>query len=271
MEESMSEEDIQSIAAAFVEARRSATPLGAFPGDLPETLEEAYQVQDSALQLDGRPVAGWKVAGVHPDLQQKLGATRLVGPIFADNVHRLPEGGAAEAAAFDGGFAALEAEFTAVFAKDLEPAGDGFSDAAILSALSGLHAGAEIASSPLPSLNALGPCAVVSDHGNNAGAVVGPVIAGWEKLDLAAMTSRMFVDGSLAGEGSAAMLSGGPLESIRQLAENLQKRGRRIRKGDVVLTGMTTGIHAVTPGATAHAEFAGAAAFDIQVVAAKPR
>ncbi|TNB49248.1 2-keto-4-pentenoate hydratase [Martelella lutilitoris] len=267
----MSEENIENVAAAFVEARRAATPLEAFPGDLPETLEEAYRVQDRALQLDGRPVAGWKVAGVHPDLQQTLGATRLVGPIFADNVHHRPEGGVAEAAVFDGGFAALEAEFAAVFAKDLEPAEDGFSNAVILSALSGLHAGAEIASSPLPSLNALGPCAVVSDHGNNAGAIVGPVIADWEELDLEAMTSRMFVDGALAGEGSAAKPAGGPFESIRQLAEILLRRGRKIRKGDIVLTGMTTGIHAVTPGATARVEFAGAAVFEIAVKAAKPR
>ncbi|MBB4123721.1 2-keto-4-pentenoate hydratase [Martelella radicis] len=267
----MTEDDIRTVATAFVAARQKTTILDTFPGKLPDTLDEAYRVQDKTLELDGRPVAGWKVAGVHPDLQAKLDATRIVGPVFAENVRRLPAGGMAEVTVFDGGFAALEAEFTAVFAKDLEPSDEGFTDAVILSALEGIHAGAEIASSPLPSLNAIGPLAVVSDHGNNAGAVVGPIIEGWENLDLAAMTSRMLVDGTLAGEGSAAKPAGGPLESIRQLAENLKARGLKVKKGDIVLTGMTTGIHEVTPGARARAEFAGAAPFEIAVSAARPR
>ncbi|MBP0651976.1 hypothetical protein J8J40_33435, partial [Mycobacterium tuberculosis] len=72
------------------------------------------------------------------------------------------------------GFAALEAEFAARFATDLKPGPNGFTPDVILAALAGLHAGAEIASSPLPTLNDIGPLAVVSDHGNNAGAVVGP-------------------------------------------------------------------------------------------------
>lgn len=267
----MTEDDILEVATAFVEARRRATIFGAFPGALPETLEAAYKVQEASIRIDGRPIAGWKVAGVHPDLREKLGATRIVGPIFTENVHHLPAGGMATVKVFANGFAALEAEFTAVFARDLEPDEDGFTDAAILSALEGIHAGSEVASSPLPSLNSLGPLAIVSDHGNNAGAVVGRVIEDWEKLDLAAMTSRMLVDGALAGEGSAEKLAGGPLESIRQLAENLKARGRSIRKGDIVLTGMTTGIHEVKPGAVARVEFAGAASFDIKVTAAEPR
>ena len=267
----MTEDDILEVATAFVEARRRASILDAFPGALPETLKTAYRIQDASIRIDGRPIAGWKVAGVHPDLREKLGATRIVGPIFADNVHHLPAGGAAAVTVFDGGFAALEAEFTAVFARDLEPNEDGFTDAAILSALEGIHAGSEVASSPLPSLNALGPVAVVTDHGNNAGAVVGPVIEGWDQLDLAAMRSRMLVNDALAGEGSAEKLAGGPLESIRQLAENLKARGRSIRKGDIVLTGMITGIHEVKPGAHARADFSGAAPFDIRVTAARPR
>nr|WP_272213639.1 hypothetical protein [Marinicella sp. W31]MDC2879600.1 hypothetical protein [Marinicella sp. W31] len=267
----MTEEDILKVATAFVEARLKAETLDRFPGELPATLDQAYQVQEKVLELDGRSIAGWKVAGVHPDLQEKLGATRIVGPTFAENLHRLPEGGLAEVMVYDGGFAALEAEFVAVFAQDLEPGEEGFSDAVILAALEGIHAGSEVASSPLPSLNAIGPVAVVSDHGNNAGAVIGPVIEGWETLKFEDMTSRMLVEGTLAGEGSAAKPAGGPLESIRQLAGNLKARGRKIQKGDIVLTGMTTGIHEVTPGARARAEFAGAAPFDIAVTAARPR
>lgn len=263
--------DIDVIASRFVEARRAATALDAFPGPLPETLADAYLVQERAIALDGRAIAGWKVAGIRPDLCEGLGASRLAGPIMAGNVHELPAGGKAVAPMFVGGFAALEAEFVARFARDLEPEGGVFTAEAIIAALSGLHAGSEIASSPLATLNDLGPTAVVSDHGNNAGAVVGPEVPGWRTADLAALASRMLIDGAVAGEGSAANVMGGPIAALQFLAEQLLSRGRRLRAGDVVLTGMTTGIHQVVPGQRGRIEFSGAAACDIEVVAAVPR
>ena len=42
-----------------------------------------------------------------------------------------------------------------------------------------VHAGIEVASSPLGRINELGPIAVISDFGNNNGLVIGPEIAGW--------------------------------------------------------------------------------------------
>ncbi len=262
--------EIDRIAMQFVKARWAGASLDAYPGPLPATLAEAYRIQESAIAADGRAIAGWKVAGIRPDLREGLGASRLAGPIMTGNVHELPNGGSATAAVFAGGFAALEAEFVAVFARDLEPVDGAFPTEAIIAALSGLHAGSEIASSPLASLNDLGPTAVVSDHGNNAGAVVGPEVPGWRTADLASLTSRMLIDGAVAGEGSAANVMGGPIAALQFLAEHLLSRGRRLKAGDVVLTGMTTGIHQVVPGQRGRIEFSGAEACDIEVVAASP-
>ncbi|MBS1182667.1 MAG: hypothetical protein H6Q99_2547 [Proteobacteria bacterium] len=264
----LQEDDIDHIASRFVEARRTATALDAFPGTLPETLSDAYRVQERAIALDGRAIAGWKVAGIRPDLREGLGAGRLAGPIMAGNAHSLPFGGTVQAPVFTGGFAALEAEFVAVFGRDLLPIDGTFTVETITAALSGLHAGSEIASSPLATLNDLGPTAVVSDHGNNAGAVVGPEVTGWRRADLSTLTSRMLINGHGAGEGSAANVAGGPIGALQFLAEHLLTRGRHLRAGDVVLTGMTTGIHQVMPGDRGRIEFFGATACDIEVVAA---
>ena len=266
----LQEADVDRIAAQFVEARRAAKALDAFPGALPATLADAYRVQERAIALSGRAVAGWKVAGIRPDLRDHLGANRLAGPILAGSVLRLPNGGTAQAPVFTGGFAALEAEFVAVFARDLLPVEGAFTAEWIKAALSGLHAGAEIASSPLATLNDLGPTAVVSDHGNNAGAVVGPEVAGWRKADLGALTSRMSINGSVVGEGSAANVMGGPIAALQFLAEQLATRGRHLRAGDIVLTGMTTGIHQVVPGDRGRIEFSSAPACDIEVLGATP-
>ncbi|WP_370673949.1 2-keto-4-pentenoate hydratase [Pleomorphomonas sp. PLEO] len=266
----LQEEDVDFIASRFVEARRAAIALGAFPRVQPNTLADAYRVQERAIALDGRAIAGWKIAGIRPDLREGLGANRLAGPIMAGNVHYLPTGGAARAPVFVGGFAALEAEFVAVFGRDLLPVDGTFTADAIKQALSGLHAGSEIASSPLATLNDLGPTAIASDHGNNAGAVVGPEVTGWRDADLSALTSRMLINGNVAGEGSAANVMGGPFAALQFLAEHLLTRNRHLRAGDIVLTGMTTGIHQVMPGDKGRIEFSGATACDIEVVAATP-
>lgn len=262
------EANIEDIATAFVAARRQARPLADFPGRLPETLAEAYRVQERAIALGGRRIGGWKVAMVAPAFRAALGADRIAGPAYADAVHDLPLGGTATVTVYDGGFAALEAEFVARFARDVEPSADGFTADVISAALASLHAGSEVASSPLSTINDIGPIAVVCDHGNNAGAVVGPELAGWRTAPLASLHSRTLVDGTVAGEGSAASVPGGPIGALIFLAEHLAGRGRRIHAGDVVLTGMTTGIHEVRPGSRGRIEFTGASACDIVVTAA---
>ena len=49
------------IARAFVEARNAGTGLPDYPGALPQSLDEAYAIQERAISLFGAPVVGWKV------------------------------------------------------------------------------------------------------------------------------------------------------------------------------------------------------------------
>lgn len=267
----LSDHEADEIARAFVTARRQARPLCDFPGRLPATLEDAYRVQDRAIALDGRRVVGWKVAMIRPDLRAGLGADRLCGPIFEGTVHDCRAGGRADVAVHADGFAALEAEFVAGFGRDLPLRPDGATATDILPALAFLAAGAEVASSPLPTLNAIGPLAVVCDQGNNAGAVIGPVLPACAGQPDAALTSEMLIDGVSVGRGSAASVPGGPIAALVFLTRALAARGRHLVAGDVVLTGMTTGIHAVTPGSRGRIAFLGGLGCDIAVTAIAPR
>ena len=262
--------EIAAIAEAFVEARRAARPLAAFPVRLPDVLDDSIAVQEAALRLTGETIAGWKVAMVPPALRGPLAAERLAGPIDARDVVRPPAGGAAEVAIYDGGFAALEAEFVVVMGRDLVAGPDGFDEATVRAAVASIHAGVEVASSPYAGLNDLGPLAVVCDHGNNAGVVVGPEITGWRDLPADALGSRTSIDGAVVGIGNAAAVPGGPLGAVAWLAGHLATRGRRLSAGDLVSTGMTTGVHPVRPGATARMTFFGATPIDLGVVAAAP-
>lgn len=265
----LSEQETDEIARGFVAARRATTILPRFPGRLPETLEDAYRVQERVIALDGRRIVGWKIAMIHPDLRARLGAERICGPIFEGARQDLPRGGTARVAVIAGGFAALEAEFAALFSTDLPAGPDGFAEARIAAAVGSLHAGVEVASSPLAALNEIGPLAVVCDQGNNAGAVVGPALPGWPTAELARLTSEMQIGGKTVGRGSAASVPGGPLGALRFLAEQLAGRGRHLAAGEIVLTGMTTGIHQVVPGMNGRIVFADTPGCALEVVAAE--
>lgn len=258
------------IAAALVEARRTAKGLAAFPGAAPPDLETAYAIQDRALALGGRKVAGWKVAMVPPPLRDSVGAERVAGPIFADSVLQAAQSGRLQVPVYDG-FAALEAEFVLRIAEPLAPSAAPFDRLALAGAVASLHAGVEIASSPVAGNGDAGPCFATADHGNNAGAVLGPAIPDWQEVPPAQLRSRMRIDGALVGEGSAEVVPGGPLAALEFLANLLAGRGIAVNEGDIVLTGQTTGVHRVRPGQRARVEFPGIMALDLEVVAAKPR
>jgi len=255
------------IARAFVTARAEARVLSNFPGPLPADLDDAYAVQEEVLRLTGRRLAGWKVAGIPPAFRTQYDAERLVGPIFADNVQEVPGGARATVKVHIGGFCAVEAEFVVRLVADVRRD----ADEAAIAKLARLHVGAEVASSPFAGINDLGPGSVISDHGNQSGAVVGPEVSPemfgkWDQL-----VSRTFVNGTLAGEGSAARVAGGPFASAAFLVRQLASRGRQLKAGDIILTGMTTGIHAVSEGDVIRYEFPDIGDFTLDVAARGPK
>lgn len=258
--------DATAIAEELVAARRELRLLDGFPVSLPADLDAAYAVQEEVLRLTPRRLAGWKVAGIPPAFRARYDAERLVGPVFADAVGEVADGGNAVVEVHEGGFCAVEAEFVVRLLAD-PPATKAWLTAEDIAAVSSLHAGSEIASSPLAVINDLGPGAVISDHGNNSGAIVGPAIrrAAFGRWD--ALVARAYVDGALVGEGHAGRVAGGPFAACAFLAAQLATRGRRLEAGDIILTGMTTGIHPVAVGARARLEFEGVGSFTLDVAA----
>ncbi|MFZ2994761.1 hypothetical protein [Sphingobium sp.] len=72
----------EHIAQALVTARLQASAIPTFPGTVPATLEDAYAIQRLAIALWPDRIAGWKVGRLSPDLAQRFGQDRFVGPVF---------------------------------------------------------------------------------------------------------------------------------------------------------------------------------------------
>ncbi|GLS20032.1 2-keto-4-pentenoate hydratase [Labrys miyagiensis] len=242
-----------SIAQRFHVARRDARPLPDFPGTLPDTLADAYAIQEEAIGLWPDAVAGWKVASIHPDLRERFLAARLAGPVFSRGVYRVAPGAVAQVPVIRGGFIAVETEIGLVVGADIAPRPAPWTLAELLPYLASAHVAMEIAGSPLPTINDIGPMAVISDFGNNTAIAIGAEIPGWRTDGFEGLKTQMRIDGKLIGEGAAVGANGGPLDACLFLANHLATRGRGLGKGDVISAGATTGVHPLEIGQVAEA------------------
>jgi len=248
---------MSSIAEQFVRARMAARPIDAYPGTVPDTLPAAYSVQEEAIGLWPDSVAGWKVARIGPNWPPSWGEVppepRLNGPVFARNVHIAAGSELPACPVFDGGFAAVETEIVIRVGKDAPSDKFSWSIDEALDFVGDVHIGIEVASSPLATLNELGAGAVVSDFGNNWGVVVGKVIRDWRAIET--IDCGAFIDGVHVGQRQVDMRTG-PLDAFAFTLGKCAARGRPLRAGMWITTGMITGVHDIRIGQQSRHTFA---------------
>jgi 2-keto-4-pentenoate hydratase len=95
--------DVAGIAEQFTGARLAARALREYPGAVPADLDTAYRCQDLALARWPDPVAGWKVARIGQAHQSQYAEERLIGPVFAPNVHVAGPGRTIDCPVFEAG------------------------------------------------------------------------------------------------------------------------------------------------------------------------
>lgn len=242
----------REIASAFVEARRAGRSLDRYPGVAPEDLGSAYAIQDCALGIWEREIGGWKVGRIGPPQAERLGANRLAGPVFADAIVQAGQD-IPEMPIFAEGFAAAEAEFMLRLAPQPHPLP---ADAAsAMGWVDEVRIGIEVASSPYAGINRDGPCVTISDQGNNAGLVMGPVVARehWARLDEVEVSLR--IDGRQVGRDTTANMLDGPFGALSFLLANLNERGIEPKAGWWISSGAITGVHEIVPGQQLEAQF----------------
>ena len=250
----MGSDDAAVIAGHFLDARRLAAGMPDYPGALPETLEEAYAIQDQAIRRQGKTIIGWKIGRILPPLSDRFGVDRLAGPIFASRVAL--GGHTPEMPVFAAGFAAGEAEYLLRIGQAPSPDQTQFTLDEVAELIDAVHVGIEVASSPLGAINQIGPVAVISDFGNNNGLVIGPPIPDWRSSGFEDWNVSTLIDGEVVGTGCASTFPDGALGSARFLFELAARSGFTLRAGQWISSGAVTGVHDARPGQLVEARFA---------------
>ncbi|NJM50705.1 MAG: hypothetical protein HC843_07385 [Sphingomonadales bacterium] len=246
---------ISSISLALVRARKAAAALDGFPGDLPETLEDAYDVQAKSRHAWADRVGGWKVGGVPPAFLSRFDERRLAGPIFAKNIYSAIWNEATSMPVYPG-FAAIEGEL--IFCL-----GDNEDEDT-------LHVGVEIATSPLPAINDMGPIAVICDFGNNGGLIVGPEIKDWRSYKPNFFEVVTEIEGKIVGKTEMRDFGEDALLALAFMRDHAKRQGIDLPAGTYISTGAITGVHETVAGAQSVVRFGPLGNLRIQLFPAQP-
>lgn len=258
---------LAGIADSFVAARRRGAALEGFPGTIPGDLVSAYQVQDLAIAQWPDTVVGWKVGYIAPERRDVSGDERLLGPIFARQLWNAT-GSSTPIPVFVGGFGAVEAEYVLRLEADAPADKLDWTPDEAAAVPATMFIGVEVASSPLATINQLGPLVVVSDFGNNNGLILGGQVADWAALDEASLLAETFIEGTSVGTGGAQRLPGGLRAAFAFALSRSAKRGRPLKAGEYIATGNATGIHDIAAGQSARVVFQGHGTLDCHAVSA---
>jgi 2-keto-4-pentenoate hydratase len=255
-----------SIATQFVRARLAGRALSAFPGVVPDTLAEAYRCQEHAIELWPDEIAGWKVARIGGSRANQFPEPRMNGPAFGRNIH-IDTGTPSVCPVFDGGFAAVETEIVIRVGRDAPADKTEWTLAEAADYVGSMHIGIEVASSPLATLNELGPGAVISDFGNNWGIVIGREVPNWKTIS--SIGCETFIDDVSVG-AKAVSIEQGPLDALAFTLGKCASRGRPLTAGAWITTGMITGVHDIRIGQSSRHVFEGFGEVRCRTVRAEP-
>lgn len=251
--------DAKELAKILVEARKTGNAFAKYPTDIPKSLDYSYQVQDEAIKLYGDKIIGWKIGRLAPDLHGVHGTERLAGPIFECNFQKIAKSN--EVNLFNGGFAAVEAEYVFEIENDADPSKTLYSQEEASQLINAIYAGVEMAGSPIFDINSYGPTVVASDFGNNFGLILGEKLFDIESLNQLSANecqkynAQSFINGELVGQGGLFSMPNGPLAAIAWLAGHLAERKMPLKKGQLISSGASTGIHEIKSDQSAKVVF----------------
>ena len=251
--------DIRAAAETVAFARRSRTPLQKLAGGaVPQTEAEGYQIQDlvhGLLASDFGPRTGYKIGCTSAVMQQYLAIPHPCGGgVFASGVHESGESLKADAFVRVG----VECEIAVRLARDLAPSNMPFTADTVAPAIEAYLPAIEIVDDRYADWQSMGAPTLVADDFFAAGCVLGEPVARAAAPDLLSVVGSAVINGVQVARGTGADVLGHPHHALAWLANHLAASGKRLRAGEIVLTG-SLGQDAVAEGGRRGGDAAGRA------------
>ncbi len=240
-------------AANIVTARRRKKRIPGIAAEhAPETLLDAYAIQDRVVESLGGRTAGWKIGCTNEIARQQLSVEEpFRGRVFETGIHDSP----AELSVSDTFMRVVETELAFRLSRDV-PFRDGpYTAETIAPAVAELVPSLEIVDSVWEDWESVGAHHLIADNACHAALVLGTPSPDWRDLDLAAYEVSVAMNGGEALRGKGANVLGHPFNALAWLANDLASLGRELKAGEIVSTGVLTGLLFAEAGDSVTADY----------------
>jgi 2-keto-4-pentenoate hydratase len=246
----LTQETVDATARACFEMHRSRaryrpldTALRAAP------LDDAYRIQDALHLLmteAGRgEIAGWKIALTSKAMQQMTGVDQpAAGAIFSKVVHRSPA--RIDMTAYH--HLGVEFEVAVRLDVDLPASGGPWTRASVTQRVEACMPAFELVEDGDADYKTLDAFTLVAQNTWNGGVVLGVPVPDWRGLDLENAVTRCWINDEPAGQGKTGDAMGHPFEAVAWVANLLNRHGRMLRSGMIVMTGSSITTKFPAPG-----------------------
>jgi 2-oxo-3-hexenedioate decarboxylase/2-keto-4-pentenoate hydratase len=231
------------------------TPLDDLPPHCrPQTLDEAYALQDAArtlLETRGMGAAvGWKIGCTTPVMQEYLNIPHpCAGTLYRKTVYE----NHADLKAADFFQLGLECEIAVSLSTDIPARSGGHSAATVAAAVGAVMASVEIVEHRFRDFSKAGTPSLIADDFFSCGCVLGAAIPLAEAGDLAALSGGFSIDGEAPQQqGNGSAILGHPLNALAWLADHFNARGSWLKAGEIITLGSV--IKTIYPQAGMHVE-----------------
>lgn len=202
------------------------------------TVEEGYLVQQELVAM--KLAEGHKIIGPKMGLtsQAKMQQMNVNDPIYGYVFDYMLIDNGGEVSLSDLIHPKVEVEIAFIIGEDI--VGPGMTGAQVLAKTESVLPALEIIDSRYENFNFTLPD-VIADNASTSRVVFGTTLKTPAQFELDLVGASLSINGEIKEVGTGAAVLGHPANAIAMLANMLAKKGDKIRKGDVILSGAITG------------------------------
>jgi 2-keto-4-pentenoate hydratase len=235
---SLSPAAIQRAADILADTFKKKTTIAALPADAtPETMADAYAIQEAMNKRLGFKTVGWKFAHSNPAAirKSKLGGP-VPGRVFPEMLQESP----ARYPAGSFHFPRFEPEIAFKLKADLPPRATPYSRDEVLAAVGSAHIAIEIADARLTDPLKISVPVGAADNMGHGGLIVGKAIDNWRTVPFTTIGIRLRSGGKVIAEPVTGESRCDPIEVLVWSANEMSRRGEGLKAGMVLSTGSHT-------------------------------